>query len=158
MLALAMAACSQQPEIPGVPITRNSIDGILDAGSRGRSWRTAWESDTRRAFDTERKADIAVEYTADRKMDINVGPREKHGEIVVRNPRLFEPDELIPFFDGQRRKGLVVVMFHKNTWTDDEENMEVARMNAYFRDRGYKRIVIQQFRAWGRPTLSDIRS
>ena len=109
------------------------------------------------AFETERKADIAVEYTAGRKMDINIGRLTMLGGTPARDPQLFDPAELISFFNDQKRKDLVVVMFHKNIWTDDEEKREIAKMNAYFRDRGYKRIVIQQFRSWGRPTLSDIR-
>jgi hypothetical protein len=140
-----------------VPINRNSIDENLDSVFGRNSRPTPEMRDTQRAFDTEKKADITVEYTADLKMDINVGPLTKHGDIVSRSPRLFEPDELISFFDDQKRKQLVVVMFHKNTWSDDKEKMQIARVNEYFRDRGYQRIVIQQFRGWGRPTLSDIR-
>ena len=90
-------------------------------------------------------------------MDINVGKLETSYGITSRNPQVFNPSELILFFDEQRHKNLIVVMFNKNTWTDAEEKTEIAKVNTYFRDRGYKRIVIQQFTSWGRPTLSDIR-
>lgn len=155
--AFAITGCAQQPETSGVPVTRNSIDMILNKGPRNRSRPAAGERETQRAFETERKADIAIEYTAGRKMDINIGRLTMLGGTPARDPQLFDPAELISFFNDQKRKDLVVVMFHKNIWTDDEEKREIAKMNAYFRDRGYKRIVIQQFRSWGRPTLSDIR-
>ena len=153
-LALLASGCTPQSK----PVTRNSIDGILESHPSKWRWKSETERATDRAFDLEKKADVTVEYTMSKKMDIKVGRLESSHGITARHPTLFDPSELIWFFEGLNRKDLIVVMFHKNTWSDDEEKREISKINSYFRDRGYKRIVIQQFRSWGRPTLSDIRN
>lgn len=153
LFAFAMAACSTQHRATN----RDTIGEHFKPGFRMPSWPSAEQRDLRHSLATVKKADITVEYTAGLKMDINVGPLISDGCVVARDPRLFEPEELIPYFNGQKRKKLVVVMFHKNTWGDAKEKQQIDKINAYFRDRGYERIVIQQFRSWGQPTLSDIR-
>lgn len=144
MIALATAACSR-PEIAGVPVTRNSIDLVLNS----RSKKSPYDRKTDRAFRIEADADIVVEYTGDGKMDIDI--------IQARTPVFFDPDELIGFFDRQRHKKLIVVIFHKSTRDDTAIQAEVSKLNAYFKDRGYRRVVIQQYYGFSRGTHSDVR-
>lgn len=111
-----------------------------------------------RAFALETAADFVVKYTDDGKFDIGVGRLTsiEGREMKGRKPHYFELEELEGFFDGQRHKSLIVVILHKSTRSQEEIKAEVAKLNSYFKDRGYKRIVIQQYLAFSRPILSDI--
>lgn len=152
LLTVALAACSQ-PEIAGVPVTRNSIDVVLNS----RWKKSPYDRKTDRAFKIEADADLVVEYTGDGKMDIDIGRLSTFSDIQARTPVFFDPDELIGFFDGQRHKKLVVVIFRKSTRDDTAIQAEVSKLNAYFKDRGYRRVVIQQYYAFSRGTHSDLR-
>ena len=110
------------------------------------------------AFAVEESADIVAEHTMDGKFDIGVGRLVSVEGIEMggRKPQYFDRDELVGFFNRQKHKEVIVLIFHKSMRNHEEDMIEVAQMNAYFKERGYERIVIQQYRAFGRPTLSDI--
>jgi hypothetical protein len=116
------------------------------------------EAENERADALEKAADYVVHYTDDGKFDIGVGRLNsvEGREWKSLKSVYFEQDELVSFFDRQRHKDLIVILFHKSSRGSDAVRKEVAKMNAYFKDRGYKRIVIQQLLAFGRPILSDI--
>ena len=147
---LIFSGCAQQD----VAISRSNIDEILNKPSRRRSLLFSNIPD-KGAFRLERKADIFVELTHDGLMDINV--TEHHEKENRRYPIHYYPDQLIRFFDFQRHKNLVVVCFHKQAWPEELLKQRIESTNRYFFDRGYKRVVIQQYRSYGRETHSDRR-
>ena len=147
---LILSGCAQQD----VAINRNNIDEILNKPSRPRPLLFSNIPD-KAAFRLERKADIFVELTSDGLMDINV--TERHGNEYGKKPIRYHPDQLIRFFDLQRRKDLVVVCFHKQVWPEELLKQRIESTNQYFFDRGYQRVVIQQYRGFGRGTHSDRR-
>ncbi len=125
---------------------------------RGEDATPSPPDDTERAFALEKAADFVVKLTDDGKFDIGVGriTSTEGSEWKGLKHVYFEQDELVSFFDLQRHKDLIVILFHKSSRKSEEVRKEVAKMNAYFKDRGYKRIVIQQLLAFGRPIYSDI--
>lgn len=114
-----------------------------------------WEA-TQRAFAREKSADFVVRYSGDDVFEIGVGTTTTRDGVEIFSPRSFPADELISFFDRQRHKQLVVVIFEKGVLFKGTRQDEVTKIHSYFKERGFKRIVIQQARANGRPTLSDI--
>lgn len=65
------------------------------------------------------------------------------------------PADLSGFLHRQRKKSLVVVIIEKQTWTEEELARHLTFLNRYFTDHGYRRVVIQQARGYGRPIHSD---
>jgi hypothetical protein len=116
----------------------------------------SYEEATQRAFALADSADQVVRYEGDEMFDIGIGKTTTREGVKGFSPRSFPADELISFFDRQRHKQLVVVIFEKRVSYKGTQQDEVTKIHAYFKERGYKRIVIQQARATGRPTLSDI--
>jgi hypothetical protein len=125
---------------------------------RGEDAAPSPPDDTERAFALEKAADFVVKLTDDGKFDIGVGriTSTEGSEWNGLKHVYFEQDELVSFFDRQRHKDLIVVIFHKSSRKSEAVRKEVAKMNAYFKDRGFKRIVIQQLLAFSRPIYSDI--
>jgi hypothetical protein len=131
-----------------------SIGEESNAGSPEKEFH--FDDKTTKALALERSADLVVQYTGDGKLDIGIGKVTTADGQVSRTPKCFPADELVDFFDQQRHKNLLVLIFHKSSRSDDEIKSEVTRLNDYFKDRGYKRIVIQQHYASSRGTHSDI--
>lgn len=148
---LILSGCAQQD----VAISRSNIDEILNKRSQPEPFQISNIPDKEGAFRLERKADIVVDLTSDGLMDINV--TERHENDYGRNPIRYHSDQLIRFFDLQRRKDLVVVCFHKQAWPEELLKQRIESTNQYFFDRGYQRVVIQQYYAFGRGTHSDRR-
>lgn len=143
---LFLSSCAAKKN---VAINRNDFD------KRTPAQPPLFNSATEKAFRLERQADISVELRSDGSMDINV--TERQGDEWGKNPISFHPDQLIRFFDQQPHKNLVVVCFHKQAWPDDVLKQRIESTNQYFFDRGYQRVVIQQFYSSGRGTHSDRR-
>ena len=105
-------------------------------------------------FRLEKQADIVVDYSADRRIDIGIGEVDRRG---IRNIVDHDPSDLISFFDQQRHKDLVVVVFAKRLRSHEDLSGEIAHVKRYFEDRGYRRISIQQAGAQGRGEHLDYR-
>ena len=145
---LLLSGCAPQD----VAISRGNINDFLNNPPKTRR---PFNDANEKAFRLERKADIVVELTSDGLMNIEV--TERHGNEYGRNPIDFHPDQLIRFFDLQRHKNLVVVCLHKQVWPEELLKQRIESTNQYFFDRGYQRVVIQQYRGFGRGTHSDRR-
>ena len=155
-ICLLLAGCEtatsgSADELPAA--TRNSIDFILDRPDRKRGRESRLDPESKRACALEKSADLVVEFTFDGELDIGVGS-SRDG---ARYPQHFSFGELVGFFDEQRHKQLIVVNVHKGAPGEDSIQEAIDRINRYFKDRGYRRVVICQFRGWGRPIHSDTR-
>jgi len=144
---LPLGGCAPQKREPVDP---NNILAVID-----RNWEDAPRTSKRNlppgtaeAFRLEQKADTFVEMTSDGRFNIEV--TDAKGRLLD-----FHPDQLIRYFDHQRRKDLVVVCFHKQVWPQQVLQERIESTNRYFFDRGYRRVVIQQYMSFGRPTHSD---
>jgi hypothetical protein len=162
LLSASAASCMQQPSnvdgIPDDPVTRAIINDFLDLPRqppplahrlRSKLFPTA----TDRAFRLEREADIVIYYSSDGLIRIDNGPTQSPVDVP---DELRPPSQWVGLFDSQPKKSMVVVVIAKNVWKDEELGRQLSFLNRYFTDRGYRRIVIQQARAAGRPTHSDI--
>jgi|GEM_PF-4515709 len=150
-LALGVISCSSSQDLV---VNRNNNDFILPALQRTpplqeRIRSTLFPTAMERAFELERRADLVAWYHTDGRIRIDSVSRQ---EIELEG----SPAELSGFFDQQQKKALVVIIVAKNVWDDAELASHLAYLNHYFTSRGYRRVVIQQARAYGRPTHSDI--
>lgn len=143
--ALALASCGTTPQA----INRDNIDFILaKKPSPLAKARTAlFPTETERAFTLERQADLVVFYRRSGEMRIE----SVSGKRVDDDA----PTDFPGFLDRQRKKSLVVVIIEKQTWSDEELARHLAFINDCFLGHGYRRVVIQQARGWGRPIHSD---
>ncbi len=155
MIARSIILCASLFTITSMAVEpaaeKTDPESIKRAADEARYWEA-----TQRAFALEKSADFVVQYSGDEMFDIGVGKTTTSEGVKIFSPRGFPADELISFFDRQRHKQLVVVIFEKGVPFKGSQQDEVTKVHTYFKERGYKRIVIQQFRATGRPTLSDI--
>ncbi|MEI7881463.1 MAG: hypothetical protein WCI95_11375 [bacterium] len=104
------------------------------------------------AVDLAEKADIVINYlTQANKFDIGIG-REDGG---VYDYVLFDYNQLEHFFRSQKHKDLIVIVFSKNKWSEDEIQSKAKEMNLFFFRVGYNRVVIQQGYGAGRGIWSD---
>ncbi|MES2921870.1 MAG: hypothetical protein V4819_09995 [Verrucomicrobiota bacterium] len=154
-LALAVVSCgTPSGSSEDFIVNRDTIDANLSTPRPPPSLREKFRSallptDTERAFELERKADLVAWYTTDGRIRIDAISGSET-ELVG------SPAELSGFFDRHQKKSLVVIVVAKNVWDDAELASHLAFLNHYFTSHGYRRIVIQQARASGRPTHSDI--
>jgi hypothetical protein len=139
-------------------ITRSSIDSIPGLPQRAtRIKNIPLDRESERAFALEKAADLVIEYTGGGLFDIGVGRMKSSDGSPYRDPQYFSLGELGEFFDEQRHKDLIVVNFHKAASIRPPLETDIAMVNSYFKDRGYRRVVICQFRSWGRPIHSDTK-
>lgn len=113
------------------------------------------EERTENSFAIAKAADFVVEITANGKLDIGVTSKPDPDDPTSGKRHEFDPDELIRFFDQFPRKRLLVAIFHKSMRTDEKINAEVKKLGHYFKERGFERIVIQQYYGFGRGTYLD---
>ena len=147
LITLLSGGCaSQKDEL----VTRNNIQAVIESDWSGSSRRPKRKlhPETEKAFRLEKEADAFVEMTSDGRFDIGI--TDRNGGRVD-----FQPDQLIHHFSQQRHKNLVVICFHKQAWPDEVLKERIESTNRYFFDRGYRRVVIQQYMGFGRPTHSD---
>lgn len=143
---LALASC-------GTPqaINRNNIDFVLTNPPKpsplAKARTALFPTETERAFAQERQADLVVFYRRSGEMRIE----SVSGKPVEDDSRTDFP----AFLDRPRKKSLVVVIIEKQTWSDEELARHLAFLNHHFLSHGYRRVIIQQARGWGRPILSD---
>ena len=154
LFSVGLIGCAERPTTDK-PITRDSINSILDNRQRNKRQPSPVEAEVSHAFTIEKAADVVVVYSARGTMEL-LPPRTPDG--VQPNPnRDFPPNQLIDHFDSQARKKLVVVIINKQTWSEKRLKSEIAGLNRYFFSRGYQRVVIQQALGNGRPTHSDLQ-
>ena len=103
------------------------------------------------AMRIEQEADIVVVYNHNKRLDLGINQRSESGMVRLDHT----PAELISFFNAQKHKALIVVIFVKNAWAQEKLYESVEELTAYFLDMGYERVVIQQARGFGRETYSD---
>ncbi|MCW1924574.1 hypothetical protein OKA05_18565 [Luteolibacter arcticus] len=158
-LALLTSCGNSSPEGEDqiTPVTRSSIDLILNNPRNTRIKSLPLDRESKRAFALERAADLVIEFTGEGRFDIGVGRIKSADGNSYRDPHYFSLGELVEFFDDQRHKDLIVVNFHKAAWIRDSLESDIARINDYFRDRGYRRVVICQFTSSSRPIHSDTK-
>jgi len=106
-------------------------------------------------FELEKEANLVVGYSIDHKIDIGVGRVSGDFREEVIN---FDKEQLVSFFDDQRKKDLIVVIVAKHTWTDHEVSEISLELRDYFIARGYKHISIQQGLGGGRGLHLDHKS
>ena len=155
ILTLLTSCRSSSPEGEDqfAPVTRSNIDFILNHSRETRTKNIPLDPESKRAFALEKAADLVIEFGGDGKLDIGVGTTSSSG----RNPQLFNFGELVGFFDEQRHKDLLVVNFTKAASIRGSLESDITMVNCYFRDRGYRRVVICQFRSSSYPIHSDTK-
>jgi hypothetical protein len=146
-LALAVVACGSPQAI-----NRENIDFILSQPQRkpsplAKARAVLFPTETERAFELERQADLVVSYRQSGGMTI-----ESVSGTAVEDA---SPADFPGFLDRQRKKSLVVVIIEKQAWSDEELARHLAYLNDFFLGHGYRRVIIQQARGWGRPIHSD---
>ena len=160
-LVLALLTSCRSSTVKGAdqigPVTRSNIDSILNHSRETRIKSIPLDRESKRAFALEKAADLVIEFTGDGMLDIGVGRMKSFDGDSYRDPQFFSLGELVEFFDEQRHKDLIVVNFHKAASIRPSLASDIARINDYFRDRGYRRVVICQFTSWGRPIHSDTK-
>ncbi len=113
-----------------------------------------WDKVTEKMCKLEATADLVVCYDPHNKeIDLGIGRSDGHTREVVP----FSLDALYKFFDDQRHKNLIVIIFEKHMLDDAELQVEVNRIRDYFVSRGYKRISIQQGLGGGRGEHLDYK-
>jgi hypothetical protein len=159
LLALHTSCRSSSPEGEDqiMPVTRSNIDLILNNPRSTRIKNIPLDPESKRAFALEKAADLVIEFTGGGMFDIGVGRIKSADGNTYRDPQYFSLGELVEFFDQQRHKDLIVVNFHKGASIRPSLDSDISRINDYFRDRGYRRVVICQFRSSSYPIHSDTK-
>ena len=157
LLALLNSCKSSSPEGEDQIITRSNIDLILKDPRSTRIKNIPLDRESKRAFAFERAADLVIEFTGGGLFDIGIGRIKSADGNTYRDPQYFSLGELVEFFDQQRHKDLIVVNFHKGASIRPSLDSDISRINDYFRDRGYRRVVICQFRSSSYPIHSDTK-
>lgn len=125
--------------------------GCTTGGMRDYS-KLSFKEITARAFELEARADFVIGFCPrDNRFDIGVGRVDDEG----RHPERFAYAQLEHFFQSQKHRDLIVVIFNKNTCTNDEIQSRVVELNRFFFQVGFKRVVIQQGYGSGRGIWSD---
>lgn len=137
-LPLTLIGCAPKSTDFDGALNRNNIDKILSNPHR-QSRQASGDhrfNEINRAFRIEKEADVVVAYNGETLSIYRSRPTQPDDYR--------KPSQLIPFFDSQPRKKLVVVVFDKNVWSDSRLRSEITKTNRYFFARGYHRVVIQQ--------------
>lgn len=140
---LALASCGTPQEI-----NRNTSDFILgkQRSPLDKARAAVFPTETERAFQLERRADLVVSYSGQGAMRV---------DAVSGKP--VDSGISPAFLDRQKRKSLVVVLIQKSMRSHEEQEKTIAYLNGYFSRHGYRRVVIHLApnNPNGRPTLSD---
>lgn len=143
---MALASCGSPQAID-----RNNIDFVLANPPKPslivKARKVLFPTETERAFAQERQADLVVFYYGSGEMRIEA--------VSGRRVNDDSPADLPEFLERQKKKSLVVVIIEKQVWPEEELTRHLAHLNSYFLGHGYRRVVIQQARATGRPIHSD---
>lgn len=94
---------------------------------------------TKKAFKLAKNADIVIDYNSAGELDLRIRDGSKGRNYVD-----FKLADLVDYFDEQRHKDLIVIVFDKSMRSREQAYKEAGVLKDYFIARGYKRICVQQ--------------
>lgn len=104
-----------------------------------------------KVWDEEKKADHRIDYRRDDTIDIGVG-EVREGAYY---PKSFPLKELEHYFEHQKHKGCVVILFHKAAPTTKSLDDTIAELEQFFFSRGYGRVLFLGARGSGVQVYKD---
>jgi hypothetical protein len=104
-----------------------------------------------KVWNEEKKADHRIEYRIDDTIDIGVG-EVREG---VHYTKSFLLKELEHYFDHQKHKGFVSILFHKATPRTKSLDDAIAELEQFFFSRGYGRVLFLGARGSGVQVYKD---
>lgn len=106
--------------------------------------------DFRTAVKLAEEADMVIDFDPV-KQTIDLGITQYSSGRKVR----FKMEDLEGFFDSQRHKKHIVVIFEKRQLAKPEMTKIIGVLKDYFLAQGYQRVTVQQYLAVGRGTYLD---
>lgn len=125
------------------------IAGALESG-----FYSAFSDDReeiRKVWAEEKKADHRLEYRMDDTIDIGIG-EVREG---VHYTKSFPLKELEHYFEHQKHKGFVSVLFHKAAPSSKSLDDAIAELERFFFSRGYRRVLFLGARGSGVQVYKD---
>lgn len=104
-----------------------------------------------KVWNEEKKADHRIEYRMDDTIDIGVG-EVKEGVHYTKSFRL---KELEHYFENQKHKGFVSILFHKAAPSNKSLEDAIAELEQFFFSRGYGRVLFLGARGSGVQVYKD---
>jgi len=104
-----------------------------------------------KVWNEEKKADHRIEYRMDDTIDIGVG-EVREG---VHYTKSFPLKELEHYFEHQKHKGFVSVLFHKAAPSNKSVDDAIAELERFFFSRGYGRVLFLGARGSGVQVYKD---
>jgi len=105
------------------------------------------------ASNEQKKADHEVEYRMDNTLDIGVG-EVRDG---VHDTKSFQLKELEHYFEHQKHKGFVSILFHKAAPSNKSLEDAIAELEQFFFSRGYGRVLFLGARGSGVQVYKDTK-
>jgi hypothetical protein len=104
-----------------------------------------------KVWNEEKKADHRIEYLRDETIDIGVG-EVRDG---VHYTKSFPLKELEHYFEHQKHKGFVSILFHKAAPSNKSVDDAIAELERFFFSRGYGRVLFLGARGSGVQVYKD---